>query len=113
MAKGYSILEGSQEDINRRLLRKIIALENGETGEDARITALETAIGKASGEGAGGILKDVADMKTAIGTDDTTSGSLKKRCKAIEDAIGADDTEGSVKGRIYALEHPAQNEGTG
>lgn len=72
-----------------------------------RVTALETAVGKASGEGAGGIAKDVADAKAAIGTDDTTEGSLKKRCKAIETAIGDEDTAASILGRIKALETAA------
>ena len=85
---------------NRRLLARIVALEEGETGETADITALKTAVG----DNSSGLVKDVADIKAAIGTDDTTDGSLKKRCKAIETAIGDDATEGTIKGRIYALE---------
>ena len=47
-----------------------------------------TAIGKASGEGAGGILKDVADIKSAIG-DEYTAASILGRIKIIEEWIAA------------------------
>ena len=47
-----------------------------------------TAIGKASGEGAGGILKDVADIKSAIGDEDTAA-SILGRIKIIEEWIAA------------------------
>lgn len=100
MVDAYNPLEGSQEQINRRLLARIVALEEGETGETADITALKTAVG----DNSSGLVKDVADIKSAIGADDTTAGSLKKRCKDIETAIGDDATEGTIKGRIYALE---------
>ena len=121
--KGYSPLEGSQEDINRRLLHMI---EEAESGDSAAIKALQdeigddttantilkrlkdvettvgnsssglvktvgdhtTAIGKASGEGAGGILKDVADIKSAIGDEDTAA-SILGRIKIIEEWIAA------------------------
>ena len=43
-----------------------------------------TAIGKASGDGAGGILKDIADIKAAIG-DDETANSILGRIYALED----------------------------
>ena len=64
MVKSYNFFEGTQTDINRRLLRKIEALENG-------------------------------------AYDDT---ELKARIKAVEDDIGSDTEEGTVKGRIKALE---------
>lgn len=91
MVQGYSALEGNQEDINRRLLRRIIALENGEVGEIGRLQALETA----------------------VGSKDTDAGSLKKRCKDIETSVGALDTaigdasepaEGTILYRLKALE---------
>ena len=57
---------------------------------------------------------DLTNIKAAIGTDDTTAGGLKKRCKDIETAIGDDETAASIKGRLYALEHPVtQNDGGG
>lgn len=107
MVNAYNPLEGSQEQINRRLLARIVALEEGETGETADISDLKTAVG----DNSSGLVKDVADIKAAIGASDTTAGSLKKRCKDLEDAIGTDDNATSVKGRIYKLEHPT--EGTG
>ena len=64
-----AIIEGSSED----------------TTLSTKVSALETAIGKASGEGAGGISKDVADVKSAIG-DASTEGTILARIKALEDA---------------------------
>ena len=95
-----------------RLYKVLQDLDSANTGENTDISDIKEAIGKASGEGAGGILKDVADIKASIGTDDTTDGSLKKRCKSIETAIGTEDTEGTILARIYALEHPATQETT-
>ena len=74
-------LSGSQDDINKRLLHMILELKKA---EGADITALETAVGDKDS----GLVKDVADIKTAIGDDETAA---------------------SIKGRLYALEHPASN----
>ena len=67
MAEGYNILAGSQTDINRRLLRKIEALENSEGYDDtaikARIKAVEDEIG-----------------------DEETDNTILKRIKDLEDA---------------------------
>lgn len=68
MAEGYNILAGSQTDINRRLLRKIEALENSSEGYDdtaikARIKAVEDEIG-----------------------DEETDNTILKRIKTLEDA---------------------------
>ena len=54
-----------------------------------RIKALETSIGKASGTGAGGILKDISDINDAIG--DSTNpdeGTILYRLAQLE----AEDT---------------------
>ena len=121
MVKYPNYLAGSQDDINKRFLEMLLKAEAGDAsaiqaladkvGSEStantilyRIKAAETAIGKASGEGAGGILKDVADLKTAVGSADTDDGSLKKRCKTIETAIGDEDTSGTILYRIKALE---------
>ena len=101
MVKYPSLLSGNQEDINRRLYELIVKAEGGDA---AAIKDLKDAIG--SETTANTILKRIKDVEGAIGADDTTAGSLKKRCKDIETAIGTDSTEGSIKGRIYALEHP-------
>ena len=87
-----------------RLYKVLEDLDSANSGEGTDISAIKEAIGKASGTGAGGILKDIADIKVAIGTDDTTDGSLKKRCKSIETAIGDESTEGTILARIKALE---------
>ena len=72
-----------------RLLQKhedaIIEGTSEDTTLSKKVSDLETAIGKASGEGAGGILKDVADVKSAIG-DASTEGTILARLKALEDA---------------------------
>ena len=54
-------------------------------GLTKKVTDVETAIGKAEGTGAGGILKDVKDCKDAIGSE-STEGSILARIKALEDA---------------------------
>lgn len=100
MVKGYSPLEGSQEDINRRLYRMI---RDAETGDAAAIKDLQDAIGSEST--ANTILKRIKDVEGAIGTEETAN-TILKRIKDIETAIGTDDTANSIKGRIYALEHP-------
>lgn len=77
-----------EEQLLRVLQKHEDAIINGgseDTTINQKITALETAIGKASGEGAGGISKDVADVKSAIG-DASTEGTILARLKALEDA---------------------------
>ena len=69
-AKGYDFFSGSQTDINRRLLRKIEALEAKVGSEGTDIGALED---------------DVEDIKDAIG-DESTEGTILARIKALEDA---------------------------
>lgn len=77
-----------EEQLLRLLQKHEDAIIEG-SGEDTtlstKVSALETAIGKASGEGAGGISKDVADVKSAIG-DASTEGTILARLKALEDA---------------------------
>ena len=53
----------------------------------------------------------IQTLQADVGTDDTTAGGLKKRCKDIETAIGDEDTAASILGRIKALED-AQPSGT-
>ena len=87
-------------------LKKVVREGVGtDSTQSSDITSIKNTIGKASGTGAGGILKDVADLKSAVGTSDTSSGSLKKRCKTIENSIGTESTEGSILYRIKQLEN--------
>ena len=72
-------LSGSQDDINKRLLQMILELQKGNSGDDSRLDALETAVGDKDS----GLVKAVAD---------------------INDEIGADNKATTIKGRIYALE---------
>ena len=44
MAEGYNYLEGTQTDINRRLLRKILELENGTAELEDKLTTAEETI---------------------------------------------------------------------
>ena len=81
MVEGYNALAGSQTDINRRLLRRIEALENAETGDVTDITALKTTVGDSTS----GLVKDVADIEDAIG-DESDATSILGRIKALEDA---------------------------
>ena len=69
-AKGYDFFSGSQLDINRRLLRKIEALEAKVGSEGTDIGSLED---------------DVKDIQDTIG-DESTAGTILARIKALEDA---------------------------
>ena len=68
-----------------RLYKVLEDLDSANGGESTDISNIKEAIGKASGEGAGGILKDVADVKDAIGSE-SDEGSILARIKALEDA---------------------------
>ena len=88
-----------------------------DTSQGSRITALETAVGSATGDNAGGIAKDVKDVKDAIGTatGDNASG-LAKDVADISTAIGDANTEGTILARIKALEDaqtPSEQEPSG
>lgn len=99
MVKYPSLLTGNQADINRRLYELIVKAEGG----DAKaIKELKDAIG--SETTANTILKRIKDVEGAIGTDDTSAGSLKKRCKDLETAIGDEDTPGTILYRIKQVE---------
>ena len=74
-------LSGSQDDINKRLLEMILKLQKGDAGENTKITALETAVGDKDS----GLVKDVADIQDAIGSESKAT-SILGRIKALEDA---------------------------
>ena len=91
-----------------RLYKVLQDLDSANTGEGTDISDIKEAIGKASGDGAGGILKDVKDVKDAIG--DSSSGLTKSvndnagAISNLETAIGDESTEGTILARIKALE---------
>lgn len=89
------------EDMDTR----ITSATGSDTSLGEKITALETVVGKASGDGAGGIAKDVSDLKTAVGeaTGDDAGGIAKDVADLIT-AIGDESTENSILARIKALE---------
>lgn len=73
-------------DIQKERLYKVLEdLDSANSGESTDISDIKEAIGSASGEDAGGILKDVKDLQDAIG-DETTEGTILARIKALEDA---------------------------
>ena len=74
-------LSGSQDDINKRLLEMILKLQKGDSGENTKITALETAVGDKDS----GLVKEVADIEDAIGSESKAT-SILGRIKALEDA---------------------------
>lgn len=66
MAEGYNALEGSQTDINRRILRRLDELEEASelaAAIEARIKAVEDEIGDEAT--AGTILKRIKDLEGA------------------------------------------------
>ena len=66
-----------QEQLIRVLQRHEDALESNTTGD--------SAIAETVGDETGGLVKDVADIQTAIG-DESTEGTILARIKALEDA---------------------------
>lgn len=87
------------EDIKYFIIPELYEyLKNAESGEGADITALETAVEAletAVGDAEAGLVKDVADLETAVG-DESTEGTILYRIKALEDAQpAAENTESS------------------
>ena len=73
-----------------RLYKVLEDLDSSNSGDDTKIKALEDAIGKASGTGAKGILKDVKDINDAIGdATEPAEGTILYRLAQLE----AEDTE--------------------
>ena len=64
-----------------RLYKVLEDLDSATGGEATDISALEEVVG----DNTGGLVKDVADIKTAIG-DASTEGTILARIKALEDA---------------------------
>ena len=77
-------LSSSPSTVNLPDFLEVIEAEGYDDTEiQGKVSALETAVGDATG----GIVKDIADINTAIG--DPT-----------------DPAEGTILARLYALEHP-------
>ena len=56
-------------------------MDEANGGETTDITALKTTVGDSNS----GLVKDVADIESAIG-DESTEGTILARIKALEDA---------------------------
>ena len=65
----------------KRLYKILEDLDEANGGETTDITALKTTVGDSSS----GLVKDVADIESAIG-DESTEGTILARIKALEDA---------------------------
>ena len=77
-------LSSSPSTVNLPDFLEVIEAEGYDDTEiQGKVSALETAVGDATG----GIVKDIADINTAIGDP-------------------ADPAEGTILARLYALEHP-------
>ena len=88
-----------------RLYKVLEDLDNANSGEGTDISDIKEVIGKATGEGAGGILKDVKDVQDTIGkATGEGAGGILKDVKDVQDTIGDESTEGTILARIKALE---------
>ena len=87
--------------MSMKLKKNVKKLLADDTTQGTDITSLKTTVGNSSS----GLVKDVTDLKSDVGASDTTAGSLKKRCKTIETAIGDETTTGTILYRIKQLEN--------
>ena len=75
--------------LNKRRLYEILKdLDSAAGGDAADISELESDVGALQttvGDSDAGLVKDVADLESAIG-DESTEGSILARIKALEDA---------------------------
>ena len=68
-----------------RLYKVLEDLDASNTGEGTDISNIKEAIGKASGTGAGGILKDVKDINDTIGdASEPAEGTILYRLAQLE-----------------------------
>lgn len=65
--------KASKEDRFDILAAEIDATAAGDSTIAGKVEALETTVGKASGDGAGGLAKDMADAKAVIGDAETAN----------------------------------------
>lgn len=79
--KGWAEAQRHKGGIIKYLYDKIVALDAASDGDETDITALKTTVGNSSS----GLVKKVADVENAIGDEDT-EGTILARIKALEDA---------------------------
>ena len=76
-----------------RLYKVLEDLDSANSGETSDITDIKQAIGKATGTGAGGILKDIKDINDGIGdATNPAEGTILYRLAQLE----AEDTTPST-----------------
>ena len=83
MVKYPTILNLPQEDINRQLYEMILKLQKSEGADVGKLSDAVDDLETAVGDSDSGLVKDVADIKTAIGTE-TTEGTILYRIKQLE-----------------------------
>lgn len=78
--KGWAEAHNYTGGIIKYLYDKVKALDSASGGDESDIAALEEVVG----DNDSGLVKDVADIKTAIG-DENTEGTILARLAALED----------------------------
>lgn len=85
--KGWAEAQRYKGGIIKYLYDKVKALDAVSAGDESDIAEIKEAIGKASGTGAGGILKDVKDINDRLGdADEPAEGTIEARLQALENA---------------------------
>ncbi len=117
---GTSWAKVSDKTVTDALAARVKTVEDaiGEGGEGlgSRVSALETTVGDSTS----GLVKSVADNAGSIATNAAAIADVKKTADSnttsigtLTEAIGADATAGTVKGRITALETTVNDASTG
>lgn len=86
--KGWAEAQNYPGGIIKYLFDKVKSLDSASGGDESDITELESdveALQTTVGDATSGLVKDVADIETAIG-DESTAGTILARIKALEDA---------------------------
>lgn len=86
--KGWAEAQNYPGGIIKYLFDKVKSLDSASGGDESDITELESdveALQTTVGDATSGLVKDVADIETAIG-DESTAGTILARLKALEDA---------------------------
>lgn len=85
--------------VPKRLIAYLEELESASSGGSTDISALESVVGDKDS----GLVKDVADVKKAIGTN-ADANSIVGKISSMDNTIGSEDNPNSILGRIKALE---------
>lgn len=86
--KGWAEAQNYKGGIIKYLYDTVKALASASSGDESDIAELESdveALQTTVGDSDAGLVKDVADLESAIG-DESTEGTILARIKALEDA---------------------------